>query len=356
MESTLQEDLIGKYLSGELSPGEKGELMAWVDASSENREVFEEMTQLWSMTDEAPAFNFPVNLPNAWARLDQRIDTHTALDRVEPQSSPAKPMPQIGVQPKIRSLNRAWSVAAAIAVLLVASWWIFLRERTPDTFAISTQMNESRSITLPDESKVVLNENSSLSYHYAGDTREVILSGEAFFDVAKDPRHPFVIQSGDVETKVLGTSFNIRAYPDEEKVKVSVKTGRVEVSAVKISTKSKAVPVVLLSGNTVEYEAKTETLEKAQDVAAENVDSWQEGTLIFQPGTKLSEIIPAVEKMYDVKITTADVNILNVSIGDGVIFKRDFSLPVALELITLPIGGKSSFDGETYVISAMGRN
>ena len=136
-------------------------------------------------------------------------------------------MPQIGVQPKIRRLNWAWSVAAAIAVLLVASWWIFLRERTPDTFAISTQTNESRSITLPDESKVVLNENSTLSYHYAGDIRKVVLSGEAFFDVAKDPRHPFVIQSEDVETKVLGTSFNIRAYPDEGKVKVSVKTGRV---------------------------------------------------------------------------------------------------------------------------------
>jgi ferric-dicitrate binding protein FerR (iron transport regulator) len=352
MESTLQEDLIGKYLSGELTPAEQGDLMSWVDASPENQAVFEEMIQLWSLTDEQPEYDFPVKLSKAWAVLDQRIDNSTTVGT---QSSSAKPaLHVVHNQPKIRNLNWLGSAAAAIAVLVFAAWWIFGREITPQSLAVSTTLNESRSVSLPDGSKVVLNENSKLSYNYAGKNREVQLIGEAFFEVSKDPQHPFLIQTGEVQTKVLGTSFNVRAYPDEEKIKVSVKTGRVEVSTTSANPQ-KAKPLILLPGKTGIYNNQDSTLEKALDVATEDVDTWKEGTLVFESGITLSEVIPAIEKFYDIKIST-DPNILNCTIT-RVRFTHDMPKDTALSLITLPISAKFNKDEDgTYQISGKGCN
>lgn len=352
MEYTLQEDLIGKYLSGELSAREEADLMAWVDANPQNREVFEEMIQLWSLTEVDTEPSFPVNLSKSWAALDSRLDLgELTTTLAEPVTSPAKPAPALQVvkEPVIRSLNRIWSAAAAIAVLLVAGWWIFMRETGSKTLEFSTADNQSRSITLPDQSKIVLNENSTLAYTFDGQTRQVELSGEAFFDVEKDPKHPFVIHSGEVETKVLGTSFNIRAYPDEAKVKVSVKTGRVEVRKVQKSQPEAAPTLVLLPGNTGVYSSENAALEKAPDIATEDVDAWQQGTVVFAGGTTLAEVIPAVEKLYDIKIQ-ADASILSSTIY-GARFSRDMSVQDALNLITEPIGGKPSLENGVYVIT-----
>ena len=349
MEHTLQEDLIGKYLSGELSAREEGELMAWVEASTQNREVFEEMVQLWSLSETSPEPEFPVNLPKAWAALDSRIDLGESTLVAEPMVSTTKPTLQVLLQPKVRSLNWAWSAAAAIAVLVIAAWWVFMRDTTPKTLAFRTSDNQSRSITLPDHSQIELNENSKLSYTFDGDTRKVVLSGEAFFDVEKDPEHPFVIETGAVQTRVLGTSFNIRAYPDEEKVKVSVKTGRVEVRKVE-KTPQKETPVLeLRPGNTGVYSNENATLEKAQDVATEDVDSWQQGTVAFPNGTALSEVIPIIEKLYNIKIK-ADETTLKATIF-GARFSRDMSVQDALNLITVPIDRKFTVEGDVFVIS-----
>jgi ferric-dicitrate binding protein FerR (iron transport regulator) len=352
MESTLQEDLIGKYLSGELTPAEQGDLMSWVDSSPENQAVFEEMIQLWSLTDEQAESDFLVNLPNAWAVLDQRIVNSTTAGT---QISSAKPALQVvHTQPKIRNLNWIGSAAAAIAVLVFAAWWIFGREITPQSMAISTTLNESRSITLPDSSKVVLNENSNLSYSYAGKNREVQLVGEAFFEVSKDPQHPFVIHTGEVQTKVLGTSFNVRAYPDEEKIKVSVKTGTVEVSTTSLNP-NKAKPLILLPGKTGIYNNQDATLENALDVATDDVDTWKQGILVFESGIRLSEVIPTIEKFYDITIST-DPKILNCTIT-RVRFTHDMPIDTAMSLITLPILAKFNQDENgTYLISGKGCN
>ena len=350
MEHTLQEDLIGKYLSGELSAREEGELMAWVEASAQNREVFEEMVQLWSLTETSTQPEFPVNLPKAWAALDSRIDLGEDILVAEPVVSTAKPALQVVSQSKLRSLNWVWSAAAAVAVLVVAAWWVFMRDTTPEPLTFSTPDNESRSITLPDQSKIVLNENSTFSYTFDGDTRRVVLSGEAFFDVEKDAKHPFVVETGQVQTRVVGTSFNIRAYSDEDKVKVSVKTGRVEMRKVE-KTLHEATPVLkLLPGNTGIYSTENASLKKASDMATEDVDAWQQGTVIFPTGTTLIDVIPTVEKLYNIKIKV-DQDIQKIPIN-GIRLLSDEKIEGVLEKITDPFGGKFTNVGGTFIISS----
>ena len=96
---------------------------------------------------------------------------------------------------------------------------------------ISTKPGSKTQVTLPDGSKVILNADSKLSYpdNFMGDTREVTLEGEAFFDVTKNKKKPFIIHSKTMDIKVLGTVFNIRAYPSENLTEASLISGSIEV-------------------------------------------------------------------------------------------------------------------------------
>ncbi len=162
----------------------------------------------------------------------------------QPSSASVRPLPV-----------RRWYVpalwaAAAVALLLIP--WLrsyFNSFDPPQQVAVSTQ-NNTYEKTLPDGSRVFLNYNTTLTYPegLAGDTRRVSLRGEAFFEVAPDAEHPFVIDANGAEIRVIGTSFNVKAY--DEAVRVDVKTGQVEVRKAQKT-------VALLPGEGVEVQADT---------------------------------------------------------------------------------------------------
>ena len=147
----------------------------------------------------------------------------------------------------------------------------------------------------------------------------MILEGEAFFEVSEDPERPFMIRTGDLITTVLGTTFNIRFYPEEPQIKVAVASGKVRVE--KAENKStpqedaddKAAAVLkanmLASYNQANSQLKVESRESIADLIA-----WKEGVLKFS-GTRFSEVVKTLEKWYGVKI-----NVENERLGDCVIF------------------------------------
>jgi transmembrane sensor len=104
-------------------------------------------------------------------------------------------------------------------------------EKTNTITEIINKEDKPLAVKLEDGSVITLEKNSRLSYpiHFDKNKRMVILSGEAFFDIAKNPKRPFYVYANEVITKVLGTSFRIRAYEDDQKVTVKVKTGKVSV-------------------------------------------------------------------------------------------------------------------------------
>jgi len=148
-----------------------------------------------------------------------------------------------------------WVRIAAMLVLLAGLGWTFWLRHQPKTIgydqlvaAAKAEMRETvntssnpLTIRLDDGSRVTLDPGSKMSYpaHFGGarrgsgrrgsDRREVFLSGKAFFDIAKDPSKPFFVYSNELVTKVLGTSFTVRSYANEQEVSVAVKTGKVAV-------------------------------------------------------------------------------------------------------------------------------
>lgn len=127
-----------------------------------------------------------------------------------------------------------WYAAASIVIVLSITYVFLSRTLHRRTFAQMEEVNTSPSpalVTLPDGSMVKLKSNSRIRFpeQFAANRREVFLEGEAFFEVVRDTNRMFIVSSGAVRTKVLGTSFNIRAYPGQATVEVLVATGKVAV-------------------------------------------------------------------------------------------------------------------------------
>lgn len=208
--------LIVRYLSNEASAEEQEQLFEWISRDQENHKIFNQYIDAWSThTRSHGSFDVKKGLDKLNAKID-------AIEETKQEKG------------KVVVLNR-WSIAAAI-VLLVVSCFVLLRTTNLiDREVVQAQVHEVKAdsdrikkVTLPDGSIITLNKNASLHYAEAFASREVHLTGEAFFDVAKDSLRPFVIYTHEVTTTVLGTSFNIQATTNE--VVVSVATGKVKVS------------------------------------------------------------------------------------------------------------------------------
>jgi len=161
-------------------------------------------------------------------------------------------------------------------------------------------------ITLPDGSKVTLEGNSRLSYgkNFAGAEREVFLSGGAFFEVTKNPEKPFVVYANELVTKVLGTSFAIKAFETDQRVVVSVKTGRVSVFTNKSKTPNttEIKSITLIPNQQAIFSRKEEKLTRSLVEQPQLVISKQELLQFVFTNAPVSSIFEALKKAYGVDI------------------------------------------------------
>jgi transmembrane sensor len=280
-------ELISKYLSNNITLPEIEELMQWVDKDSEQADLFKELQQVWEYSQTyGQEFNPDTEL--AWEKVEKRLlqDTSKSLYPV-----------------KIRSTNRYWQIAAAIGLLCVMSVFFYRIIRT-DTTEFATIKGEHKQLLLPDGSKIWLNEQSSLAYtadFNKGTERHVELKGEAFFEVAKNPKRPFIIKAGKTQTQVLGTSFNIKSV-FEEQVTVAVFTGRV-------SFKSKDEPqheLILLPGDKGEYKGNGSISKSHYNNT--NFMFWKSKKLEFN-NVAVADVLKDIEDHYHVKFVLKDPDI-----------------------------------------------
>ncbi|WP_300910381.1 FecR family protein [uncultured Bacteroides sp.] len=180
---------------------------------------------------------------------------------------------------RILSLQFFMKGAAAVAVLCVLGWWTYYMFAPIPMQTVST-LAETRSVTLPDQTTIVLNRYSSLSYpkRFRGKERKVQLEGEAYFEVSKDTAHPFKVETGKIEVQVLGTHFNVDAYPEDTEIKATLLEGSVAVSLIgRTETK-----LVLSPNESAIYNKEQESLTLHTEKDAAEEVSWQEGILLFK--------------------------------------------------------------------------
>ena len=196
-------------------------------------------------------------------------------------------------------------IAAAAVILLGIAFWQYPNFSDSEMINRQTIAQEKTTIDLPDGSKVWLNQNSSLQYEKSFDQRIVYLEGEAFFEVAKKNGQSFEIFAGDSKTKVLGTSFNVRAYPNENKVEIAVETGKVNFSAENDAQEN----ALLTKGEFATYTKSSQEVEKLTFTKL-NAAAWKKGALQFDD-SKLEEVIESLERYYDIEIKVNNNKIYN---------------------------------------------
>lgn len=159
--------------------------------------------------------------------------------------------------------------------------------------------------TLPDGSVVTLNCNSKIKFpkKFKKEKREITIVGEAFFDVKTNPEKPFVINAGNARVTVLGTSFNISAFPEQEKVEVVVETGKVQFCR-KERKEDREGEFILQPGEKGTLEQKTNHLEKNLNTDP-NYLAWKTHNLVFKE-TPLSQVMKQLKKAYHIEIELKD--------------------------------------------------
>ena len=257
-----------------------------------------------------------------------------------------------------KSSGNRWYFAAVILVMaIVGSWFIYTTNRS-DGSEISwlekeTFPGQKATITLIDGSTVLLNSDSKLIYpKQFGDSREVILEGEAFFMVARNEQKPFRIKSGKLVTTVLGTSFNIKAFQNED-IEVTVASGKVQVSQEEGDAKlpDKQNPDLTLTRNQqAVYHIAGDYIGK-EEVDADRYLAWKEG-IIKLDNLRFEEAAKLLERWYGVKLFLE-----NERIGNCVLIGGEFqnqSLHKVLRTIELALGISYEFTGNGVVIRGEG--
>lgn len=258
--------LLQKYLAGNCTQQELDEFWLLMNEFSENDSVETELADLWN-TEAEPNAAEHVDWNKVSAKLHDRINEHN-IDYLSVASSDKK-------------RKRMWFLAAAASAIIciIFSWWFTGRNTTP--MAATKPPRKApvfQIVNLPDGTVVTLNNGSKLDYPVAfnGDSRDVYLVGEAYFDVAHDSKKPFYVHTGTYSVKVLGTAFNVKAYPGDKDISVTVEKGKVQVQKNNTSK-----PLGVLSPGdqlTVNTQSVQTTVEK---VDVSEVLEWKDEILVF---------------------------------------------------------------------------
>jgi len=222
-----------------------------------------------------------------------------------------------------------------LVLLTAGAFWIFngtgAKEPTIATVQSLTkkftERKEQRYLLLPDSTQVWLNAASSLEFpdKFKGNKREVYLTGEAYFDVKHEDNFPFLIHTKNVTTTVVGTAFNIKAYPNQKVIIVSVSRGKVKVS------RNDQLIATLTKGQQVKVDkAKNEDTITAKEVAIEKISGWQQGDLIYDD-IAFEDIVKDLQNVFNVEIKIENPSIGQLGITTS--FNRDIGAQKAVAIL-----------------------
>jgi transmembrane sensor len=292
--------LAAKYLSNEATLQERARLHGYLEQEKYSR-LFADLSRQWEDAGLAEKEPTP-DIGRGLLLLTQKLRRFDPAFRWEKEEQRTR---DFGYRPFI------FRIAAAFALVLVLTTGVFIvvhvmnrRDASIAWNEKKTVMGEKSIITLLDGTKITLNADSKLTYpaHLGETSREVFLEGEAYFEVALDTIKPFVVHTGNVSTRDLGTKFDISAFPDDGTIMVSLEEGKVDVS-----TNASGMPkgdIILSPAQQLIYDKETRTSEVVSCNMLKAL-GWKDNVLIFDD-EPLSHVLVPLERYYGVKFEVAD--------------------------------------------------
>jgi len=329
--------IITKVLANSASISEQDLLNDWLREKPENKQEFELQRQQW---EEMLLVVNAEDKKRVFANIKNRIGQD---DKVINFNDCSKKKPSWG-----------WMKVAASVVSLITLGALSYYE-VSDPFShlnligydlVEAEAGTQQSQLLADGSTVYLNGDSRLKYKIDSEAneRKLYLEGEAFFDVARDETKPFVIGLEDSQVQVLGTSFNIKAYPEDGQISTSVLTGRVAFEV------SNAESLILIPGNKGVIDKDKKSIAKL-DVDNSMDIAWMEKALYFE-NTSLSELAKSLYRMYGVKVKLTDGSLKNLKITAK--FKNE-NIDEIFKILEMTNELSYKIDGDVVMIGKAGR-
>lgn len=321
---SVSDELIARYLSGEATPEEAMALQEWL-ANPVHRNHFEGMKGAWYAA-------LPVKKPRqvdrdvAWSSVRGKMEKTPVVSRT------------------LNSRILYIGIAASVTIMFTTGLLLYFMETANELpEMIVTTTDSSRHLNLSDNSAVILNRNSSISYpeSFSDQTREVnLVRGEAFFFVSPDSEKPFIVHTTFADIRVIGTTFNVVA--DEHRLLVGVNEGKVMLYNERDS-------VTLVYGFTGEVNSSSKAIAVRDST---NVNDWVYATnrLVFKD-TPLTQVIAAIEKSYPYSIRTATGNIKNCKLTAT--FEK-VSVEKMLYLIAETLNLSITRNGKVFILEGEG--
>ena len=287
----IEEALLIRYFSGELSSEESIFVENWIEESEENKKLAEQILHIF----------FSIDI----LQSAKNLETDKALKKVRKR---------ILTKTKY-SFTNIFKRVAAILILpfFCATLYFFVKDASEPVQLITMKASIGMvaSFTLPDSTKVWLNAGSTLKYpaKFNGKTREVELEGEAFFNVTKDDKCKFVVSLKDsLSVEVLGTKFNIEAYGDDNIINTTLVEGNIQFSHYHNGNKilTQVMPAQRLTYNSKENEVSVKNVSVMPDIA------WKYNKIIFEK-TSLEDALKILKQHYNVEFIIRDEALKNNS-------------------------------------------
>lgn len=342
--------LLSKKLAREASPEELQDLESMILEHPEWQFAIQNLEDLWKLKADQPTQEGE----DAYLLHLQRIkESHLFNNETETNPSDAYFFDNETRNPR---WFRWMAAAAAVLVLTLGAYWLFQsrnnEEAAPlasaDQNVISTRPGSKSKVQLPDGSIVWLNAGSKLTYdkQFGKTLREVELTGEGYFDVVKDPSKPFLIHTKTIDIRVLGTVFNVKAYPEDKTTETSLIRGSVEVSV-----KDRPNDKIILSPNE-KLVVQNHREQEAEKIASKrpvirpeilirplryNIEDstlvetvWVENRLVFREET-FSDLAKRLERWYNVFIEIRDPELADMKLSGTF---SDETIDEALQALT----------------------
>jgi len=363
MNRNIPWETLARYFAGELTTEESEKMETWIKADPEREEQVRYLYRIWEESEVLP---YELDVDIAWEtlegnieRFDKRLQT---LDQSATGEMKKKRLSDLRVLEKSaqkpgRIGRRIVMVAASVLIILSAgffthNYYLELQEAEKAgelaVEELTTRDGERAIYSLSDGSRVILHAGSRLEVpvNFNNENRELFLEGEAYFEVSHDPDKPFVVNSEEAYTRVLGTKFLVQAWPEESRnVEVIVEEGRVALGDKRtISTTAQQEVVITLNQKGVLTAEDGPSVFDVTDLHWHL--GWTEGRLVFED-RQLSEILPRLERWYAVEINSETDEIAEKRLTAEI----DYSQPMTEVLMGIALSLDLEIDKEDRKIT-----
>lgn len=284
--SNIIETLLPRYCTGQVTDTERQQVKSWMNDSEENRRIVREHFVLYLTSDQ------------------KKVNVEKALYKVKQHMSPHK---------KTTWLKWTQCIAAILFIPVVAAATLLIYYQKseepvlPQIWEVNVNPGMTASLTLPDNTVVFLNSGSSLSYpsFFSGESREVVLNGEAYFEVTPNPEKKFIVSTPhQSRIEVLGTCFNIEAYEQANEITTTLIKGKVSF----LYNKNDSIKQITLSPKQKLIYTPEKNEVRLCKTTGTSETAWKENKIIFD-NIPLEDILHKVEKMYNVEFIIKNENL-----------------------------------------------